>query len=112
MSRTTFSGPVASDEGVIIGTLAGTQLTQVRVYSQSLTPVSVAAATAAEQTFTVTGLTTADKVIVNPNATGAGVALASARVSAANTLALTYVNPTAGALTPAAGTYTIVAIRS
>jgi hypothetical protein len=34
------------------------------------------------------------------------------RVSAANTLAQTYCNPTSGALTPASGTYNIVAIRS
>lgn len=77
------------------------------VISASLTPVEVATITAAEQTFTVTGLKTGDHVVVNPPSVTAGVALASARVSAANTLALTFVNPTAGALTPAAGSHRI-----
>lgn len=91
---------------------SGTTLTGIVVYSQTITPASVAAAVAAEQTFTVTGLTTADKVFINPAATGNATAVAAARVSAANTLAITFVNPTAGALTPGAGTYSIVAIRS
>ena len=42
------------------------------------------------------------------NATGIG----GFRVSAANTLAIQYINPTAGALTPGAGTYNILAFRS
>lgn len=91
---------------------AATPLTGIVVYSQSLTPASVNLSVAAEQNFTVTGLTTADKVIVNPFPTGNATALCSARVSAANTLTLGYVNPTAGNLTPAAGVYNIIAIRS
>ena len=91
---------------------AGTPLTKAVVYSQTITPASVGAATVAEQTFTVTGLTTADKVLVNLFPTGNATGIAGVRVSATNTLAISYVNPTAGALTPAAGTYNIVAIRS
>lgn len=91
---------------------SGTAVTKVVVYSQTLTPASVAAATVAEQTFTVTGLTTADKVVVNPPAIANATGIAGARVSAANTLAIRYVNPTAGALTPTSGTYTVVAFRS
>lgn len=91
---------------------SGTAITGIVVYSQTITPASVAAATVAEQTFTVTGLTTADKVFVNHAATGNATGLAGVRVSAANTLAVSFVNPTAGALTPAAGTWTIVAMRS
>ena len=44
---------------------SGTLMTQVRVFTPTLTPVAVATIVAAEQTFTVTGLTTADKVVVN-----------------------------------------------
>lgn len=91
---------------------AGTAITQIAVYSQTVTPASVAAATVAEQTFTVTGLTTADKVLVNHAAFGNATGIAGVRVSAANTLAVSFVNPTAGALVPAAGTWSIVAIRS
>lgn len=90
----------------------GTVLTKTAVYTPTLTPASVAAATVAEQTFTVTGLTTADKVIVNQPALANSVGIAGARVSAADTLAIRFVNPTAGALTPASGVYTVLAIRS
>jgi hypothetical protein len=90
----------------------GTALTKAVVYTPTLTPASVAAATVAEQTFTVTGLTTADKVIVNPPAIGNATGIAGARVSAADTLAIRFVNPTAGALTPTSGSYVTLAFRS
>lgn len=111
MAKSTFSGPVQSDGGFISGT-AGTTITQIRVYSQSLDVGSVAANTTAEQTFTVTGLTTTDKVFVNKPSFSAGLGVCNARVSAANTLALTFNNNTAAAIDPAAETYAIVAIRS
>lgn len=91
---------------------SGTAITQIRVYSQTITPSQVATVVCAEETFTVTGLTTADKVFVNPADTGNATSMAQARVSAANTLALMFCNPTGGALTPGSGTYTIVAFRS
>lgn len=91
---------------------SGTAITQMRVYSQTITPASVAADLCAEQSFTVTGLTTADKVFFNPVATGNATWAGQVRVSAADTLAVTYCNPTAGALTPGSGTAAIVALRS
>lgn len=91
---------------------SGTAITQIRVYAQTITPDEVATVVCAEQTFTVTGLTTDDTVLVNPAATGNATSMTQARVSAANTLALMFCNPTAGGLTPGAGTYSIVAIRS
>lgn len=90
----------------------GTVMTKMVVYSQSLDVASVAANTTAEQTFTVTGLTTADKVFVNKPSLSAGLGIVNARVSAADTLALTFVNATAAAIDPAAETYAIVALRS
>lgn len=90
----------------------GTALTKAVVYTPTLTPASVAAAVVAEQTFTVTGLTTADKVEVNPPAIGNATGIAGVRVSAADTLAIRFVNPTAGALTPTSGVYTVLAFRS
>jgi hypothetical protein len=77
----------------------------------TLTPAEVATITTAEQTFTVSTLKTSDIVMVTSPSHVAGVALANARVSAANTLALTFVNPTAGGVTPAAGVYKIVVMR-
>lgn len=91
---------------------AGTPITQVRVYSQALDPASVAANTTAEQTFTVTGLTTADKVFVNKPTNTAGLGIVNARVSAADTLAITFGNFTGLAIDAASETYTITAIRS
>jgi hypothetical protein len=79
----------------------------------TLTPVGVATVTTAEQTFTVPGLNVGDLVVTvnRPNNTPAGVGITNARVSAANTLALTFVNPTAGSVTPGAGVYSIIIAR-
>lgn len=79
--------------------------------TQTLTPASVAAATCAEQNFTVPGLKVGDAVSLTPPSITAGVAAACCRVSAANTLTVTFINPTAGALVPAAGAYQIQMIR-
>lgn len=77
----------------------------------SITPAGVAAIVAPAQTFTVPGVKVGDAVTVNPPAQTAGVAIANAYVSAANTVSIQFVNPTAGALTPAAGNHTFVITR-
>jgi hypothetical protein len=83
------------------------------VLSVAVTPASVSAATSAEQTFTVSGLAVGDFVAISTTAsTGNATAITSARVSAANTLAIRYINPTAGALTPAADTYLVYVARA
>lgn len=105
------SGNISTSGSVSVGA-SGTAITQVKVYSQTITPASVAAITAAEQTFTVTGLTTADKVVCNPIATGNSTLVGACRVSASDTVAIQFCNPTAGALTPASGTYNFIAFRS
>lgn len=79
--------------------------------SQSLTPVSVATITCAEQAFTVPGVAVGDAVTITPPGITAGVAPVCARVSAANTLQITFCNPTAGPLVPAAGVYQIQITR-
>lgn len=80
--------------------------------SVSLTPALVAPATSAEQTFTVTGLKTGDIVSVNKPTADAGVGIVNARVSAADTLALTFMNATAASVTPtAAESYKIMVYR-
>lgn len=84
---------------------------RAQIITQSLDVASVAANTTAEQTFTVTGLAVGDAVIVNKPALNAGLGVCNARVSAANTLALTFNNNTAGAIDPAAETYTIIVFK-
>jgi|GEM_PF-2854786 len=81
------------------------------VVALTLTPAAVVAATAAKQTFTVAGLLTTDKVVRLSDPITNAVALTGAEVSAANTLRLAFVNPTAGSLTPTAGTYSFLVIR-
>lgn len=94
------------------------------VISVVLSPSIVATITAAEQTFTVTGLkaakaatanamaTPGDQVIVTKPTAQAGLALTGARVSADDTLALTFTNPTVAGITPTASeTYTILLFR-
>ena len=79
-------------------------------YSPSLTPAEVAAQTIAEETFTVTGLKTTDVVIINGPADSGSVGIVGARVPAADPLGIRFPNPTAGALTPTAGTYVVYAL--
>ena len=105
LSNKTLAAPV-------IGS-GGTAITLAKVYAPSLTPAQLAAAIGvSEQTFTVTGLTTADKVVVNGPAPTALCPPITYRVSAADTLAIGFVDLTAALCTPAAGTYNIVAVRS
>lgn len=84
---------------------------KVQTYSVTINPTSVSANTTSEQTFTVTGLSTTDIVFVNKPTHQAGMALVGYRVSAKDTIALTFMNTTAGSIDPANETYTIVAIR-
>ena len=75
-------------------------------------PASVAAATTAEQTVTVPGVRVGDYVIdvTKPSLT-AGVGIVNTRVSAANTLAVTFVNATAAPIDPPSETYQVLVMR-
>jgi hypothetical protein len=110
MTATRSTGNVTFNNGISFG--GGTTLTKAVVYTPSITPASVAANTTAEQTFTVTGLTTADTVTLNTPSQTNGIGVVGVRVSAADTLAIRFSNNTAGALTPASGTHRVLAIRS
>ena len=72
---------------------------------------SVAANITAEQTFAVTGLKVGDFVAVNKPSLNTGLGVCNARVSAANTLAITFNNNTAGAVDPASETYLVFWFR-
>ncbi len=86
------------------------------VFTLTLGPATVATTTSAEQTFAATGigLITTDFVWINASAAslGAGVSIASARVSATDTLAITFANVSAATATPATnGSYKIFVAR-
>ncbi len=81
-------------------------VTKVRRYSQTITPAEVATIVVAEQDFTVTGVAAGDVLIgMQAAATGNASGVIGGRVKAANTISISFTNPTAGALTPGAGTY-------
>lgn len=92
--------------GIIVGNLRAAGIAQL-----SIDVASVAANTTAEQTFTVPGLLTGDAVFVNKPSASAGLGVVNARVSAADTLALTFVNATGSPINPAAETYTVLWFR-
>jgi hypothetical protein len=83
----------------------------MKTISQTVTPASVGAAVCAEQTFALVGVKPGDHVYMNPAATGNATGVCSCRVTAADTIGITFANPTAGALTPGAGTYTFGILR-
>lgn len=87
-------------------------LVKQSVISVTLSPAEVAANTSAEQTFTVNGLQTSDFVSLNKPTAQAGLGIVGARVSAANTLAITFGNFTASGITPtAAQVYLVLVAR-
>lgn len=83
----------------------------LKLFAVSVTfnPAAVATATTAEQTVTVTGVKVGDVVVsYNKPTNTAGAMPVNARVSAADTIAVTFVNPTAGSVDPASETWTFV----
>lgn len=85
----------------------------IKVYKKNLNPASVAANTTAEQTFTVTGLDASRDVVLNvikPTNT-AGLSVVNARISADDTLAITFGNHTGSGVDAAAEDYLIVVGR-
>ena len=73
------------------------------VASVTLSPAEVAVNTTAEQTFTVPGLRTTDVLLgVSKPTAQAGLGIVGYRISAADTIGITFANVTAGAITPTA----------
>lgn len=81
------------------------------VFQISINLGNTATITTAVHSVSVPGLKVGDFVFVNKPSHSTGLGIANARVSAADTLEITTVNPTAGGIDPAAETYTILWIR-
>jgi hypothetical protein len=97
---TKFPNGVSAAAGIQIGA-DGTQIAGLAVYTPTLSPAQVAADETAEQTFPVQGLSVGDIVLaVNKPTAQAGLGIVGVRVSAANTLAITFANVTAAPITP------------
>lgn len=77
----------------------------------TLTPGSVANATSAEQTFTLTGLLATDYVSVNKPTAQAGLGIVGTRAGA-GFIGITFMNTTAATITPTASqVYTVLVTR-
>lgn len=109
MSRTTFSGPVASQNGFIGAT--GAALTAVLTATASLNFGSIATTASADLTITVTGAAVGDEVAIGlPAAPTAGI-IYQAFVSAANTVTVRATNITANSVDPAAQSFTVAVFK-
>ncbi len=101
-------------DGAAVKTAASgaTRLSQLLQFSAALTPAQVAANTSAEQAFAVAGVAVGDLLAsaIKPSAT-AGIGIVNARVSGVNQVSITFMNNTAGAITPPAETYAFVIAR-
>ena len=87
-------------------------LVKQSVISVTLSPVAIVLNTTAEQTFTVNGLLPGDFVSCNKPTAQAGLGIVGCRVSAANTLAITFSNNPGSSITPtAAQVYKILVTR-
>jgi hypothetical protein len=108
-----IDGGSGATNGVTIGSSSlATPIKGVFFIDSAQTPGSQATITCAPQSFTVTGVTTADQVVlVQWPATGNGTGYGVSHVTATNTIAQVVCNPTAGSLTPAAGTFTYMVVR-
>jgi len=85
---------------------------KLKLISIALSPALIVLNTTAEQTFTVPGLAVGDWVFVNKPTAQAGLGIVGCRVSAANTLAITFSNNTGSSITPTASqTYLILVMR-
>lgn len=106
----TIAGAVSATTSIAVG--GGTAITKITAFAAAIDPAAVAAATTAEQLFAVPGITTADKLFINKPTLTAGLGIANVRASAADQIAITFVNATGTAIDAALETYTIIAMRS
>lgn len=84
-----------------------------RMFAVAVTfdPASVNTITTAEQTVTVTGVKVGDFIIAMKPSHTTGVTIGNCRVSAVDTIAIQFVNPTAGGVNPASETWQFLVIR-
>lgn len=85
----------------------------IQVLSATFDPAQVNTITTSEQTVTVTGVLLDRDVVLSvtkPTHT-TGLGIVNARVSANDTIAVTFMNPTAGNINPPSETYVFVVLR-
>lgn len=97
--------------GVKIG--GGSAITKILRGTVTVDPASIAANTVATQTFTLTGAATGDNLVLNPPAAGltAGLLVLQTRVSAANTISITFMNTTGSAIDESSASWSYLIVR-
>ena len=116
----TTSGVIGINYGVVVTSATPTTaevylatiqrqvpLNPMMIYSQALNATTCAATTSIEATTTVTGLLVSSSVLINKPSLTPGIIIGNARVSAANTLAVTYMNLTTTSIVVPSETYLI-----
>lgn len=86
---------------------------KIQVFEVTFNPTTVNTITTSEQTLTVTGVLLGRDVVLSvtkPTHT-TGIGIVNARVSADDTIAVTFMNPTAGNIDPPSETYVFVVMR-
>lgn len=106
-----ISGSFLSEESWRWVTRVFTNYPKVQTFNVVIDPTTVSANNTSEQTFTVTGLETTDRVVVNKPTHTAGLVIGGARCSATDTLAVTFGNLTGSGIDPPSETYRITSIR-
>lgn len=86
-------------------------IAEMGVVEVTYNPASQATIDTDEDTVELLGARVGDLVFVNKPTHTDGVALTDARITSADTLSLTWVNPTAGAVDPASETYLVLWVR-
>lgn len=94
-----------------VGIMSG-NVQKVNVISLTIDPASVDTITTAEQTFTLSGAKIGDIIFVNKPSCTAGLGIAGARVTAVDTIGITFVNPTAGGINAASEVWNIAVVRA
>lgn len=109
-----IDGGQGAANGISFGAAAtATPIKGIRVFTAAQTPGATSAAIQTTgQTFTFTGITTSDLVFVGTGPAPTSLCpWTSAKATAADTVTLYFTTLTAAGCTPAAGSYSIVAIR-
>lgn len=120
MANPSVTNVTGSNPGPQVDTLADTvqmptgNLWKVGTFTVNLTPAVMGTGGSAEQTFATTGigLLTTDVVLVQKPTAQAGLGIVGSRVSATDTLAITFANMTAVSITPTANeAYKVTVLR-
>ena len=105
---------IASATGITIGSTNGTEITQILVATATVTSVTVAGNQCDEVGYSVSNVTTSDKILWNAayDQSTEPVPIVAARVISAGTVELTFCNVNSAASDPVTGTVNLIAIRS